>query len=44
MSEIERGRIAELIARERERFAAGHPESAQRLHERAEASCSPASR
>jgi glutamate-1-semialdehyde 2,1-aminomutase len=34
---IERGRIAELIERERERFAGSHPES-RRLHERAEGS------
>ena len=37
MTEIERGRIAELMERERGRFAAAHPAS-RRLHERAEAS------
>ncbi len=37
MSEIERRRIADLMERERERFAVGHPES-RRLHEKAEAS------
>jgi glutamate-1-semialdehyde 2,1-aminomutase len=35
--EIERGRIAQLSERERDRFAAAHPAS-RRLHERAEAS------
>ena len=37
MTEIDRGRIAELFERERERFAAEHPASRE-LHERAEAS------
>jgi glutamate-1-semialdehyde 2,1-aminomutase len=37
VTEIDRGRIAELFERERERFAEGHPAS-RRLHERAEAS------
>lgn len=35
MREIERGRIAALMERERERFAAEHPES-RRIHERAQ--------
>ena len=37
MTEINRGRIAELLERERKRFADGHPAS-KRLHERAEGS------
>jgi glutamate-1-semialdehyde 2,1-aminomutase len=37
LTEIDRGLIAELMERERDRFAASNPES-RRLHERAEAS------